>query len=146
LFHPAAPVEELVRSLSAWEQVWEGIRDNHEQNLNPTNKPLAVAATFQLAINRAERAEAELAFKAALVHELLPYQERAVKAEAERDQWKESWQMEKNCRTEAEIECRKAWAERDALRELLVEARKVVPSCGWPELIARIDEALKERE
>lgn len=54
----SAPVaEQMVRSLSAWEQVWEGIRDNHEPNLNPTNKPLAVAAAFQLAISRAERAK-----------------------------------------------------------------------------------------
>jgi len=34
---------------------------------------------------RLKRAEAELHFKACLVRDLLPYQERAVKAEAERD-------------------------------------------------------------
>ena len=67
-----AAVEQIVRSLSAWEQVWEGIRDNHEPNLNPANKPLAVAAIFQLAINRVERAERESDELRALLREARP--------------------------------------------------------------------------
>ena len=33
----------------------------------------------------------------------------------------------------------------ERLRALLREARKVVPSCGWPELLARIDAELGDR-
>lgn len=44
----------------AWGQVWSGMKENHIPDLNESNKPLAVAASYQLLANECASLRAEV--------------------------------------------------------------------------------------